>query len=639
MQSYHWITRILAVFLIGFAFYIAGPPKLTPEEKKELSKPFAFETIEISGGSQYSQVVRGVNQYLSRLDTWVSSIGSSVSLSDLDGDGIANDMCLVDPRTDMIQVRQVPGPFRYKPVNLAAPDYYYPESMAPFGCIMADFDEDGHVDLAVNYAGRPPVIYLQVNERVFEPVEILKKDVMTLHWTTAAMIAADVNGDGHLDLVVGNYFEDEATTFDKYSEIKFPKMPNSFSTALNGGTNKILINSYRDSENYRLVFKEVDLELDEKYLDGWTLAAGVADLDGDLLPEIYIGNDFGPDRLFHNRSTPDRVKLVPVEGRDTLDRPHSFVLGKDSYKGMGIDFQDVNSDGRLDFAVSNVSQHEFVESHYLFISEETTGAFKEGIAPYGNHGMKQGFYNTGWGWGVRLADFNNDGVFELLQATGFVKGEGNDQWPEFQELSFTSNMIMHFAEVWPRINLGDDISGHQKNPFMVKHKGRYYDISTELGMGQTRMTRGISIADVDGDGDQDMVMSHQYEGFHFFKNNAPNPGKFLGLRLLQPLDDSIDQFVLSKALIPRPSLTRSAFGATATLKYSDGRKRIAHVDGGSGHSAQVAPYIHFGLGDVKAGEVFQVELNWRDRRGKVHRRDVQLSPGWHTIVLGKGSQT
>lgn len=625
--------------LIGFAFFVAGPKKLSPELRKELSKSFSFETVEIKPNVRYGQIVRGVNQYLSRLDTWVSSIGASTALADLDGDGLANDMCIVDPRSDLVQIRQVPGPFRYEPVVLSYPDYYYPESMAPFGCIMADFDENGTVDLAVNYAGRPPVIYLQVNERVFEPIEILEKNVMTLHWTTAAMIAADVNGDGHLDLIVGNYFEDEATTFDRDSEVKFPKMPNSFSTALNGGSNKILINTLIDSKNFRLVFKEVDLELDDKYLDGWTLAAGAADLDGDLLPEIYIGNDFGPDRLFHNRSTPDHVKLVPVEGRDTLDRPHSFVLGKDSYKGMGIDFQDVNKDGRLDFAVSNVSQHEFVESHYLFLSEETSQVFQKGIAPYGNHGMKLGFYDTGWGWGVRLADFNNDGVLELIQATGFIKGEGNDQWPEFQELSFTSNLIMHFAEVWPRINLGDDISGHQRNPFMVKHEGRFYDISPELGMSQPRMSRGISIGDVDGDGDQDIVMAHQYEGFHLFRNTASNPGKFIGLRLLQPLDDFNNVFVHHKGLVRRPGLTRTAFGSTATIHFKDGSKQIAHVDGGSGHTSQTAPYIHFGLGKVSGTEVHKIELNWRDRRGKVHRKDVQLAPGWHTIVLGERSQT
>ena len=43
-------------------------------------------------------------------------------------------------------------------------------------------------------------------------------------------------------------------------------------------------------------------------LRGWTLAVGAADLDGDLLPELYFANDFGPDRLLHNRSTPGQAR-------------------------------------------------------------------------------------------------------------------------------------------------------------------------------------------------------------------------------------------------------------------------------------------------------------------------------------------
>lgn len=88
---------------------------------------------------------------------------------------------------------------------------------------------------------------------------------------------------------------------------------------------------------------------------GWTLALGAAHLDGDGLPEVYISNDLGPDRLLHNRSKPGELRFALLEGERGFTTPRSRVLGRDSFKGMGIDFGDVNGDGRLDMYVSNLA--------------------------------------------------------------------------------------------------------------------------------------------------------------------------------------------------------------------------------------------------------------------------------------------
>ena len=77
---------------------------------------------------------------------------------------------------------------------------------------------------------------------------------------------------------------------------------------------------------------------------GWTLGAGAADLDGDLLPDLYFAHDFGPDRLLHNVSTPGHVAFTLLEGHRGFTTPASSVLGHDSFKGMGVDFADLNGD-------------------------------------------------------------------------------------------------------------------------------------------------------------------------------------------------------------------------------------------------------------------------------------------------------
>src|ERR1044071_6384734 len=113
------------------------------------------------------------------------------------------------------------------------------------------------------------------------------------------------------------------------------------------------------------------------------LAMGAADLDGDLLPEIYFAHDFGPDRLMHNRSKPGHLEFVELAGRRNLMTPKSCVLGHDSFKGMGCDFGDVNGDGFLDIYVSNIAtKFGLTESHFLWQSTGHVEQMKQGIAPY-----------------------------------------------------------------------------------------------------------------------------------------------------------------------------------------------------------------------------------------------------------------
>ena len=152
------------------------------------------------------------------------------------------------------------------------------------------------------------------------------------------------------------------------------------------------------------------------------------------------------------------------------------------------------------------------------------------------------------------------------------------------------------------------------NPFFVKSAGgRYYDVAEEMGLGESHVSRGIAIADVDGDGRLDYAVANQWEPSLFFHNASPRTGAFLGLRLRLPPD-------------------RPAIGAAATVFLPGGRKMSAQVDGGNGHSGKRSQDIHFGLGGVPADTPLRVEMRWRDAAG-VHQRAAQLTPGWHTVML------
>ena len=90
----------LACVLVAFAF--ARLPGVAPEEARRLAGPFRFERSAFPEPANHPayKYVRNVQPSLARISAWISSVGAAVALGDLDGDGLSNDLCAVDPRTD-----------------------------------------------------------------------------------------------------------------------------------------------------------------------------------------------------------------------------------------------------------------------------------------------------------------------------------------------------------------------------------------------------------------------------------------------------------------------------------------------------------------------------------------------------------
>jgi hypothetical protein len=358
------------------------------------------------------------------------------------------------------------------------------------------------------------------------------------------------------------------------------------------------------------------------------------------LPEVYVSNDLGPDRLLHNRSKPGTLHFALLEGERGFTTPRSRVLGDDSFKGMGIDFGDVNGDGWLDMYTSNLaSPYSLFESHFLWLSTGQVQRMKQGIAPYYDAGEELGLSRSGWGWDSRLADFDNDGVLEAVQGMGYLKGTIN-RWPEMHELAVTNDQLLSDPTVWPDFRPGADFSGSDHNRFFVRAAdGRFYDFSHQLGMSTPMVTRGIALADVDGDGRLDFAVANQWEPSFLFRNTAPNPGAFLGLHLRLPVGPQASDETLVLRGHPRADRpSRPAIGAAVEVHLPDGRRLVSQVDGGSGHSGKRAPDIHLGLGNVESGTLLNVDVRWRGADGKMRSRTLQVMPGWHTVWLGREAE-
>jgi hypothetical protein len=624
-------TRLVAILVLLVLYGFGRQPTLPPDER------FAFARTPLPDPPDtpeaLARTIRPVHPDLAGIAGWISTVGAAIGLTDLDADGLANDACHVDTRDDRVVVSPVPGTgdrfalFTLEP----APLPHDRATMAPMGCLPGDWNEDGRMDLLVYYWGRPPIAFLRragdgaPAASAFRPVPVAP---VGERWYTNALTSADVDGDGHLDLIVGNYFPDGARILDARGGGR-EHMHRSMSRSENGGKNRLLLWQAGDAGDIgadpSVRFVDVPDAFDPQTTFSWTLAAGAADLDGDLLPEIYFGNDFGNDRLLSNRSTPGHPRFVPIEGRRTFLTPASKVLGHDSFKGMGTDFVDLNGDGWLDIYVSNIAQNwALEESHFVWVSTGDAAALRRGVAPYRDMSEPLGLARSGWGWDARFADFDDDGVPEATQAIGFLRGERN-RWPELHELAMGNDNNMYRPASWPHFLPGDDLSGHLHNPFFVRAaSGRYFDLAEDVpGLGDPQVSRGISLADVDGDGDLDFAVANQWETSYFFRNDSPRRNASLELDLRLPAPEG---------------RSRPAVGAAVTVHLPDGRRLVAQVDGGTGHSGKRAPELHFGLGRLAASTPLAVEAAWRDETGTVRRQTIRLTPGRHSVLLG-GSRT
>ncbi|MBI3848050.1 MAG: CRTAC1 family protein [Planctomycetes bacterium] len=624
--------RAAAVAAIAGLAFVTRPSTIADSERMALASRFHFTELAMpdppTDPSTWKSV-RSVCPSLARISSWISSVGAAVSVGDLDGDGLANDLVHVDPRADTAVVEPATGTgSRYAPIVLdPRPLPFDSATTAPMGSVIGDLDEDGREDVLVYYWGRTPVAFLRRGDR-YEPCEVSTSGE---RWFTNAATLADVDGDGHADLVVGNYFPDGAHVLDA-AWTGPAEMQASMSRSWNGGKNRILLGS-RASDGC-VKFDEAVGALDDAVAMGWTLAIGAADLDGDLLPEIYFANDFGMDRLLHNRSTPGHPSFATLEGRRGFATPSSSVLGRDSFKGMGVDFGDVNGDGLLDIYVSNIAgEFQLLESHFLWASTGDVSAMKRGVAPYVNASEALGLSRSGWAWDCKLADFDDDGTLEAMQTTGFVRGTTN-RWPELQELAMANDWWLAEPRAWPRFQPGDDVSGDIRMPFFVRGSdARFVDLAREVGLGAVQVSRGIAIADVDGDGDLDLAVANQWEPSRFYRNDASPAGAFLGLRLVLPLEPEPTS-VVDDLRLPSRAPARPAIGAEVAVTLPNGRRLVSQVDGGSGHSGRRSSDVHFGLGKVPASSRLKVEIAWRDPLGTPHRETLDLAPGWRVVRLG-----
>ncbi|HEY3734443.1 MAG TPA: ASPIC/UnbV domain-containing protein [Streptosporangiaceae bacterium] len=633
-----------AIIVVIAMFFGVNFAKAGPSGAAQVAAQYKFKQLPIAVPPGYhpTQNIRPVNPAYQHIRSWISSVGAGIALTDVTGHGRDDGMCIVDPRTDEVVVTYAPtapAADRFTPFALNAAPLPMNSTMAPMGCAPGDFNQDGRTDFLVYYWGRTPIVFLarstatSPSPSAYQPAELVPElaqfgQYAGPQWNTNAVSIASFAGTGHPDIFVGNYFP--------ISDVLNPRgvdnvqMNSSMSDAKNGGGDYVFRWMGGTSGPHPTVRYKLEQEaVPYQYSTGWTLAAASADLTGNGLPDLYIANDFGPDHLLYNVSTPGYIKFSNAIGERTPMTPKSFQLGKDSFKGMGVTFGDLADNGRFDMMVSNITTAwGLEESNFVWMNTAANDAaakkdLASGLAPFAQKADQEGMAWTGWGWDLKMGDFTNSGNMAVVQADGFIKGK-LDRWPWLQEMAMTNDQVYTNPASWPLVEPGDDIAGHQCIAFYAKAPaGGYVNISKRLGLCAPTPTRGIATADTRADGRLDFAVARQWGPPAFYANQARHRGAYLGLQLFRPVAGGSGGQGLQNIGSP-------AYGATAQIDLPDGHTQIAQLDGGSGHSGKSSMEIYFGLGSYH-GPV-TVHLRWSTPSG-LHQQTLQLMPGTHDLFL------
>lgn len=403
--------------------------------------------------------------------------------------------------------------------------------MYGMGVAAGDYDNDGFIDLYVTGLDRN---YLFHNEKGrFRDVS-LAAEVYDGTWSTSAAWI-DYDRDGFLDLFVGHYIKWTPAN-DVYASVDGKTKSYVGPLSYDGQTNRL----YRNLKNGKFADVTDRTGIAGTKIqrnDGKALGVAICDYDNDLWPDIVVANDLMPNFLFHNLKN---GKFAEVGVQTGI----AYNEAGATRAGMGIDAADIDHSGHESIIIGNFADE------MLGLYQNRSGLFVD-TAPRSAIGMASRKLLT---FGVLFFDADNDSWPDIFVANGHVDSDVG--------------------------RLRQDIA-YQQKPLLFHNegKGQFKDISNQSGepFQQGYVGRGLAYADIDLDGDSDILLTTNGARAHLFRNESDHR-------------NHVARFVLEG----RKS-NRSAIGAL--LEAHSGREIIRrYVRSGSSYLSQSELPATIGLG-------------------------------------------
>ena len=463
------------------------------------------------------------------------------------------------------------------------------------GVTMADINNDGYLDIYCSVGGKfgPKENMLFVNNGDKTFTNKAKEYGLNDLGNSVQGTFFDYDLDGDLDLYVANY---PPTRFDA---------PNTYYQVKRSNTKDIETdNLYRnDGEIFTKVTEEAGLKT-----FGLSLSATVGDMNQDGWPDLYVSNDF---------STPDLFYLNNQDG--TFSERSRTMLKNTSFYGMGVDIADINNDQLLDiFQVDMTAQNNrrakanmagmnpalfwnTVNSgfHYQYMQNSmqlNNGTINEGMPDFSNVSRLAGVSSTDWSWGPLLVDLDNDGWKDLFISNGTRREINNkDYFNAWKKLENKADSSLQRSLRIPEERIDN---------FVYRNNGdlSFEQVNASWGLQFEGWSNGCVYADLDNDGDMDIVTNNIDDHASVFENTASTKNNHLTIKFKGSAKNVNGLGVKVKL---------SAAGITQYQELTLSR----------GFQSSVAPQMHFGLG--KADTINNIKVTWPD--GKINRLEYVLA--------------
>ena len=523
------------------------------------------------------------------------------------------------------------------------------------GVAVGDLNQDDLPDVYFtgNMAGDR--LYLNKGGLQFEDVTTKAGVLKSNLWTTGVSFV-DINNDGWLDIYVcrsgtGNfrnnllYINQENGRFQEMAKA-YGLNDNGYSVQsyffdydLDGDLDLYLVNhSMRFFAGQEALFKIKNQpgpdEADKLYQnngDGtfqdvsktagiqhfaFGLSAAIADYNQDGYPDIYAASDFfEPDFLYIN------------QGDGTFSNRLSEMIGHSSLSSMGTDAADFNNDGLQDLVVCDMQAKDnyrkkanmasmdverfrrIVREGYHYQYMQNTLQLNSGRERFSEVAELAGVSETDWSWAPLFFDADNDGWKDLFVSNGIRRDiQYKDVMIELEKKGLAPSQAKP-------MNIIESFPVHKMKNYLYQNRKdlTFLDQTDAWGLDFAGFSTGAAYADLDKDGDLDLILNNIDDPASVFENLAHTTspfGNYLQIRLIG-LEDN-----------------KYGIGSTVKIKVGD-QAQYQYLQPSRGFQSSVEPILHFGLGNDE--QIDEITVTWPN--GKVSF--LQNIPANQRIEIGQ----
>lgn len=464
------------------------------------------------------------------------------------------------------------------------------------GVSMVDINQDGFTDIYINVAGSSKfgntanLLYINNKNGTFTE-EAEKYGIADTRLTMNASFF-DYDLDGDLDLFLITDPADE-----KVDDV------NNVVSIQNHGESPGSDILYRNNGNgtFTDVSKEAGI-----LIEGFSLGTAISDVNNDGWPDIYISNDFlTSDILYINN------------GDGTFSDKIRECLKHTSFSSMGNDIADFNNDGLADiFTLDMLPEDNYRKKMIIpaagydkfqvllqkgYMPQYTRNALQlnNNNGTFSDIAFLSGVSSTDWSWSSLFADYDNDGDKDLAVTNGFYRDFGDQDFIQYQK-ELHNPMGNGDAERSKKLKAISSLANIPLQDYLFENNGdlTFTKRSNEWGLTKPGYSNGACYADLDNDGDLELIINQFNKEAEIFKNNSRE--------LLK------NNYLSIKLKGPTPNL--QAIGAKVFI-YTKDKMQMQELNPYRGYESTVDPSLHFGLGQDRITD--SVKIIWPDGAARV----------------------